>query len=319
MTGGAVLVTVPEEAEGSRLDRFLTRHVPGQTRSFVQRLIREGRVTVDGAAAAKAGLGLRTGMQVRVDLPAAPSEALLPESIPVTVVAEDDAFIVVDKPAGLVVHAGHGCRDGTLVNALLGMGVALAPAGGRMRPGIVHRLDRETSGLVVVAKTDAAHRALARSFAERRVRKQYRAVVWGHPDPASQTISRRIGRSRSDRTRMSVHAPRGREALTRFRTLESFPGFAFLDVEIETGRTHQIRVHLQSIHHPVVGDARYGGRGWRGIVDPAARRVVRDLSRLALHASRLTFPHPATGEDVTFTADLPEDLVGLLAVLRDRA
>jgi 23S rRNA pseudouridine1911/1915/1917 synthase len=319
MTGGTVVVTVPPDAQGARLDRFLTHHVAGRTRSFVQRLIREGRVTVDGAAAAKPGHSLRPGMRVRVDLPVAPSDDLLAEAIPVAVVAEDDAVIVIDKPAGLVVHPGHGCHHGTLVNALLGLGVPLAPAGGRMRPGIVHRLDRETSGLLVVAKTDAAHRALARAFAERRVRKEYRAVVWGHPDPPSGTISKPIGRSRTDRTRMSVHAPRGRSATTRFRTLQSVPGFAYLEVEIETGRTHQIRVHLQSIHHPVVGDAHYGGRGWKGLVQPAVRAAVRDFSRLALHASRLTFPHPATGRDVTYTAELPGDFASLLAVLRNRA
>jgi len=319
MTGAAVLLTVPRDAEGFRLDRFLSRHVAGRTRSFLQRLIRDGRVTVDGSLASKPGLGLREGMTVRVDLPPPPDADLVAEPIPVEVVAEDAAFLVVNKQAGLVVHPGHGCRSGTLVNGLLGLGVPLAPAGGRMRPGIVHRLDRDTSGLLVVAKTDAAHRALAGSFAARTVRKEYRAVVWGHPDPGSQTIARPIGRSRSDRTRMSVNTRQGRHATTRFRTLESYRGFALLGVEIETGRTHQIRVHLQSIHHPVVGDARYGGRAWKGVPDPGIRKVVRELSRLALHASSLTFPHPVTGKSVSFTVEPPPDFTALLAVLRSRS
>jgi len=171
MTGASVLLTVPVDAEGSRLDRFLAGQVAGRTRSFLQRLIREGRVTVDGSRASKPGLGLRGGMEVRIELPPSPNEDLVAEPIPIEVVADDSAFLVVNKQAGLVVHPGHGCGSGTLVNGLLGLGVALAPAGGRMRPGIVHRLDRDTSGLLVVAKTDAGHRALAASFAERAVHK----------------------------------------------------------------------------------------------------------------------------------------------------
>lgn len=318
MTHGTVHVTVPVEAEGSRLDQFLVRQLDGHTRSSLTRLIREGRVLVDGLAASKPGLGVRAGMQVEIAIPAPPSEDLLHEPIPLDIVLEDDDLLVVNKPAGLVVHPGHGCRSGTLVNALLGRGTPLAAAGGRQRPGIVHRLDRETSGVMVVAKTDAAHRALSLSFARREVRKQYTALVWGQPEPSSGTISRRIGRSRTHRTRMSVRAPRGREATTHFKTVQCMPGFALLEVEIETGRTHQIRVHMQALNHSVVGDSRYGGRAWKGLIDPIKRKAVRELSRIALHATRLSFPHPTRGEQISVGADLPDDFLSLLAVLRQR-
>jgi len=316
VTAGTVRVTVPDEAEGSRLDHFLTLHVVGQSRSALQRLIRDGHVTVDGRAAPKPGLALRSGMQVRVDIPEPPSDRLEPETIPLEVVFEDDDLLVVNKPAGLVVHPGHGRRSGTLVHALLGRGTPLAPAGGRDRPGIVHRLDRETSGVVIVAKTDLAHRGLTRSFASREIKKQYHALVWGHPDPPAATVSKTIGRSRTNRTKMSVNAPSGRQATTRYRTRESPPGFAFLEIDLETGRTHQIRVHMQSIHHPVVGDERYGGRAWKGLLDPVLRKAVRELPGLALHASRLAFPHPVRDGVVRVSAELPDYFRDLLAMVR---
>jgi 23S rRNA pseudouridine1911/1915/1917 synthase len=180
-------------------------------------------------------------------------------------------------------------------------------------------LDLETSGLLVVAKTDPAHRALQRAFADRRVRKTYVALVWGRPDPPRGSIDRGIGRSRTDRTRMAVDAPRARPARTTFRTLETLPGFSLLEISIETGRTHQIRVHLQSIHHPVVGDARYGGQRSKDVRDGAKRSALRAFHRLALHASDLTFVHPATGREVSFHAPLPEEMEDLLRALRSGA
>jgi 23S rRNA pseudouridine1911/1915/1917 synthase len=181
----------------------------------------------------------------------------------------------------------------------------------------VHRLDASTSGLIVVAKTDAAFYALGRAFAERAVRKVYHALVWGRPDPPQGLIDRSIGRSRTDPTRMSVHGIRGgRSARTTYRTIETFSGFAFLEVRIETGRTHQIRVHLQSIHHPVVGDPRYGGEQSRGVQDPRRRNALRSFGRVALHASELSFVHPATGEETTFRSALPPELARLLEILR---
>jgi 23S rRNA pseudouridine1911/1915/1917 synthase len=179
-------------------------------------------------------------------------------------------------------------------------------------------LDQGTSGLVVVAKTDAAHRRLSRAFAEREVRKSYRALVWGRPEPAGGVIERPIGRSRGNPTKMAIHGVRGRSrpALTLFRTAETMPGFALLDIDLRTGRTHQIRVHLQSIHHPIVGDERYGGRAWRGVQDPIKRKALRELERLALHAAVLEFPHPCGNRLARFEAPLPDDLVHLLDILR---
>jgi len=319
MTSGTVHLTVPDEAEGTRLDRFLSEQVQSRTRSFLERLIREGHVQVDGRAAPKPGLGLRAGMRVRVEIPAPLPDRPLPEAIPVEVRHEDDHLLVVVKPAGLVTHPGHGCQTGTLVNALLGLRTSLAPAGGSRRPGIVHRLDRETSGLMVVAKTDPAHLALSRSFALREVEKRYVALVWGRLDPPEGTVDRKIGRSRTHRTRMSVSATRGRTAVTHYRTRNTLTGFTLLTIEIETGRTHQIRVHLQSLHHPVVGDSRYGGRGWNQVLDPIRRKALKEFDRLALHASELAFPHPATGENLRFHAELPSDFQELVSVLRNRS
>jgi 23S rRNA pseudouridine1911/1915/1917 synthase len=319
VSDGPVRLTVPREAEGSRLDVFLAEALPSHSRSALRRLILEGRVLLDGAPAAKAGVPLVPGASLEVRLPPSPADRLVPEFVPFTVVHEDDWLVVVDKPAGVVVHPGHGQRSGTLVHGLLHRGIPLAPAGGNDRPGIVHRIDRDTSGLLVVAKTDAAHRALAEAFARRHVDKTYLALVWGHPRPPSGTIERAIGRSRSDRTKMSVTGARGRPAVSSFRTVETMPGFALLEVAIATGRTHQIRVHLLSLHHPVVGDTRYGGERWRGVLDPRKRKAVRALSRLALHAAVLGFRHPGTGEALTFRAPLPGDLEALLQALREGA
>lgn len=319
MSGGTVRITVPAAADGARLDRFLAEAIDGPTRSALRRLILEGRVRIDGRPAAKPGVGVAPGMHLEIDLPDPAPESLVPEHVPFTIIFEDEHLAVVDKPAGVVVHPGHGRPTGTLVHGLLARGVPLAPAGGARRPGIVHRLDRGTSGLLVVAKTDAAHRMLAAAFAARQIRKTYLAIVWGHPKPADGRIERSIGRSRADPTRMSVRAPRGRSAATVYRTLEAVPGFALLEVAIETGRTHQIRVHLQSIHHPVVGDDRYGGPAWRGLRDPRQRKAVRGLERHALHAWKLAFTHPATGETVAFAAPPPPEIDALLGALRGPA
>jgi 23S rRNA pseudouridine1911/1915/1917 synthase len=312
---------VPPEATGLRLDRFLADRLPEFSRAFLQRCIGDGRVLVDGHAVTKSGASLRGATSVVVDLPSPPPEALEPESIPIDLAFEDEHLAVVVKPAGLVVHPGHGRRTGTLVHALLGRGIALAPAGGRDRPGIVHRLDRETSGLLVVAKTDAAHRALTTAFAERRVRKTYAALVWGRPDPAEGTIDRAIGRSRTDPTKMSVRVPRSRarEATTIYRTAESLPGFTLLRIDLVTGRTHQIRVHFASIGHPVVGDTRYGGNPWKSLRSPASRAALGAFHRLALHAAHLELRHPVTDEPLAFDAPMPADFSHLLEVLRNPA
>jgi 23S rRNA pseudouridine1911/1915/1917 synthase len=310
--------TVPDAGEGTRLDRFLADVIEDRSRSFLRRLIVDGEVTVDGEAVTKPGTPVKTGMEIGVRIPAPAESGPAPEDIPLEVIHEDDDIIVVVKPAGLVVHPGHGRAGGTLVNALLGRGVSLPATGSPDRPGIVHRLDRETSGLLVVAKTDPAHEYLAKAFERRLVRKRYLAAVWGHPDPPEGRIELPIGRSRSNPLMMSVRSTRGRRrsALSTYETLESMPGFSLLAVSPETGRTHQIRVHLQSIHHPIVGDARYGGRGWRGVQDGVKKHAIRKLERLALHASDLAFTHPADGGHMKFHAPLPADFEELLNKLR---
>jgi 23S rRNA pseudouridine1911/1915/1917 synthase len=307
---------VPAANAGQRLDRFLTERLPGFTRSAVRRLIAAGRVHVDGRRAPKPGLDLRRAARLEVVLPADEGSSPEPESIPLRVVHEDEHLLVIDKPAGLVVHPGHGRRRGTLVNALLARRTPLSRRGSPDRPGIVHRLDAGTSGLLVVAKTDAAYDALTAAFARRRVEKRYLAVVWGRVSPPSGTIDRPLGRSRSNPLKMAVAGRAGRAALSRYETLERLAGFALLAVRPETGRTHQIRVHLQSIGHPIVGDPRYGGRQWRGVLDPARRNALRRFERLALHAAELSFDHPATGRRLRLAAPLPEELEALLRALR---
>ncbi len=316
MTARLVL-DVASEQEGERLDRFLAGQVTGKTRSALRRLIDDGCVRVDGRAATKAGHLLKEGMRVEVDVPQPPDDLPRGEPIPIEVVLEDEHLLVVNKPAGMVVHPAHGVHRGTLVNALIGRGTPLAPAGGRRRPGIVHRLDRDTSGLLIVAKTDAAHLALARAFAAREIRKTYLALVWGHPRPESGTIERRIGRSRAVPTRMAVGGRASRPALSHYRTLESIPGFALLEVKPITGRTHQIRVHLKSIHHPIVGDTEYGGRAWRGIQNRRRRDAIRGFDRLALHAVALSFRHPVEGRDVHVSAPPSAEIERLLTILRE--
>jgi 23S rRNA pseudouridine1911/1915/1917 synthase len=310
--------TVPAGSEGKRLDRFLAEMIKDRTRSFLRRLIVEGEVVVDGEAVTKPGTPVKPGMAIRVRIPAPSDGPLLPENIPLEVIHEDDDIIVVIKPAGLVVHPGHGRSGGTLVNALLGRGVELPSTGAPDRPGIVHRLDMETSGLLVVAKTDSAHEKLARAFERRLVRKRYRALVWGHPEPPAGRIELPIGRSRSNPLMMSVRSTRGRRraAVSTYETMEIMPGFALLAVSPETGRTHQIRVHMQSINHPVVGDARYGGRGWRGVQDGVKKHAIRKFERLALHASDLAFTHPAGGGELQFHAPVPPEFEELLNKLR---
>jgi 23S rRNA pseudouridine1911/1915/1917 synthase len=259
---------------------------------------------------------VKEGMALEMQIPGAEPSTLTGESIPIPVIYEDDDLAVVVKPAGIVVHPGHGARRGTLVHALLGLGMPLAAAGGAERPGIVHRLDKDTSGLMVVAKTDAAHRGLSGMFARREVHKTYRALVWGRPQPVAGRIDEAIGRSRADRTKMSVHAPRGRPASTIYRTVASWPGAALLDVDLVTGRTHQIRVHFASRRHPVIGDNRYGNAPWKAMRDPVRRAAIAAFTRLALHAFRLAFEHPVTAQPMSFEAPVPPEFEALCRALQ---
>jgi 23S rRNA pseudouridine1911/1915/1917 synthase len=307
---------VPVSSAGERLDRFLAAAQRDLSRSRLQALIRAGQVLVAGLPA-RASQRLRAGERVLVELPAPRQVALLPEAIPLAIVHEDEHLLVVDKPAGLVVHPGAGVLGGTLVGALLHHVRDLSGIGGVLRPGIVHRLDKGTSGLLVVAKDDATHRALASAFASREVEKEYLAVVLGVPAVRAGRIELPIGRDPVHRKRMSTRAIRGRQAATAWTVEEALDGAALLRVRIFTGRTHQIRVHLSAIGHPVAGDRLYGAGARRPrCAHPASRLALEALDRPALHAARLAFTHPASGERVELRSALPPDLDRLVASLR---
>jgi len=311
-------ITVPDDSDGLRLDRFLVSLMPEQSRSQIQRLIKEGHVRV-GDREAKANQAVKTGQEIVVDVPAPVDAVPQPEALPLPILYQDHDLIVIDKPAGMVVHPAAGHTSGTLVNALLHYVDDLSGIGGEKRPGIVHRLDRGTSGLMVVAKHDSAHEELARQFAAREVEKEYIGLVWGEV-MAGRRIDAAIGRDPSNRKKMSSTTSkrmrRSREAVTRIVRAEHFGRTLTLaNVAIHTGRTHQIRVHLSTIGHPIVGDALYGGVHRRV---PGDLRAVTHLERPFLHAARLAFKHPDDERRMEFTSELPADLQGVLDELRDR-
>jgi len=310
---------VPGSRAGERLDRFLAAAQADLSRSRLQGLIRDGRVLVNGRAA-RASLKLRGGDQVRVDLPPERALALDAEDIPLAIVYEDESILVVNKPAGMVVHPGAGNRRGTLVHALLAHAPGIATVGGAGRPGIVHRLDKDTSGLLVVAKTPATYLRLVEAISRREVNREYLTLVWGEPRDRSSRIAEPVGRHPKDRKRMAV-TPKGRVAATNYRMLQSFGWASYLECRLETGRTHQIRVHLSHLGHPVLGDATYGGGPRRVLNLPEgirklARDIVETMPRQALHAARLAFSHPATGERLSLEAPLPADFSAALDRLR---
>lgn len=296
---------------GRRLDVVLARHLPDVSRSQIQRLIRENHVTLDRGHA-KTGLVMKTGVRVEVVLPEPTPAVPAAEALPLVVLHDDADIAVIDKPAGMVVHPGAGHAHGTLVNALLHHLGGLSGIGGAERPGLVHRLDRGTSGVMVIAKHDRAHRYLAQQFHDRQVVKEYVTLVWGTP-AVGKTMTTSIGRDPNKRSKMSSRARRGRTALTRVEAVEPLDGVSFIRTSIGTGRTHQIRVHLSEAGHAVVGDALYGGVRPRL---PGRFAPIAQLERPFLHAERLAFAHPADGRPVTFTAPLPPDLVKVLTALR---
>jgi 23S rRNA pseudouridine1911/1915/1917 synthase len=295
---------------GLRLDHFLARRLPQFTRSHIQALNRTGAVLVDGQVE-KTGYRLRGSELVEVEVLPTPRQTLEPQAIPLTVVYEDDDLAVIDKPAGISVHPGAGTGVNTLVHALLYRFKNLSGAGGESRPGIVHRLDKWTSGLMVVAKTDDAHVGLSRQFQDRTVEKSYLALVHGKLKTASGEVALNIGRHPRIRTRMSTHRGRGRTALSTYRTLEEVGGFTLLEVRIQTGRTHQIRVHLSAIGHPVAGDDVYGEHRYGQFV-----KKYGTPGRYFLHAAELKFVHPRTGETLSFRSPLPVELGALLERIR---
>ncbi|MFZ1049921.1 MAG: RluA family pseudouridine synthase [Candidatus Sulfotelmatobacter sp.] len=307
-----ILISIASEDAGKRLDQFLATRLEAVSRARVQELIADGKVLVNDAAA-KASLKLRGGERVTVlsEAQRAPLKAVA-EAIPLDIVYEDDDLAVINKPAGMMVHAGAGATDdarnrGTLVNALLHHLASLSGVGGELRPGIVHRLDKETSGLIVVAKQDEAHRKLGAQFAAREVKKKYVALVHGWVKKDSGTMAESISRDRVRRTRMTTRLEGGRAAVTHYRVVRrldtKFGKFTLLDVKIDTGRTHQIRVHVAAMGHPVVGDTMYGApRQARG------HSAAIGLPRNFLHAAELEFRHPRSGETIALRSELPEEL-----------
>ena len=296
-------IVVDDEQDGVRLDAFLAAVLPGQSRSQLQRLIKDGCVA-GPPSSVRPSTVVRRGQEYSVDIPAPAPAQPEPEPLPLRIVFEDPDIVVLDKPAGMVVHPAAGHSKGTLVNALLHHVKDLSGVGGELRPGIVHRLDRGTSGLMVVAKHDRAHHELSRQFQDREVDKEYAALVWGVVH-AGRRIDAPIGRDEKERQKMSTRARRARSAVTRVTWARHFKGVSLLKVAIATGRTHQIRVHLSAIGHPIVGDATYGGVRRRV---PHDLRPVLRLERPFLHAMRLSFTHPSDGRRVDFDSPLPPDL-----------
>ena len=292
--------------DGERLDVFLVRQQPEFSRAHVQKLIASGAVLADGRVR-KANFKLKAGMQVEFSLPEAAPVEVEPEDIPLDILYEDGDIIVVNKARGMVVHPAAGVSSGTLVNALLYHCHDLSGINGEIRPGIVHRLDKDTSGVMVAAKNDMAHLNLAEQISTKSAHRSYLAVVHGNIKEEAGIIKGDIGRHPTDRKRMAIVQDNGKPAVTHFKVLERFGDYTLVECRLETGRTHQIRVHMTSIGHPLVNDPKYG-----------SRKTPFGIKGQALHSRQLTLKHPATGEEMTFEAPLPEDMEKILAALRNR-
>jgi 23S rRNA pseudouridine1911/1915/1917 synthase len=302
---------VSEADAGERLDAFLAARVEGTSRTTIKRYVEDGDVLVGGRAS-KPSYKLRAGEQIEVEIPAPLPLDLTPENIPLDILHEDEDLVVVNKPAGMVTHPAAGVRAGTLANALAFHFQHLSKHAGAFRPGIVHRLDRDTSGLIVVAKNAQAHENLSDQFRARTIFKSYVALAHGVAERDSGRVEQPIGRDPRHRTRMAVRRAGGRDALSLWRVRQRFERFTLFEVEIKTGRTHQIRVHLAFIKHPVVGDATYGGGRDRNLPDNSLRARIATLGRQFLHAERLSFKHPRTEETLSFNAPLPTELQDFL-------
>lgn len=303
MTPENSAVTFQIDSAGERLDKVIATHLPDLSRALVQRLIKQGQITVNGRST-KPSYRVEAGDTVVVHIPSETPPPVAPEPIPLDIIYEDQHLLAVNKPAGMVVHPALGHHSGTLVNAVLAHCPQTATVGGPDRAGIVHRLDKDTSGLILIAKDQAIHTALQRQFKRRRVQKTYLALVEGHPSPRQGIIDAPIGRDKRQRKKMSV-VRTGREARTTYHVIEMFDEHCLLELQPETGRTHQIRVHLAWLGHPVVGDTVYGYR---------KQRLLKH--RHFLHASGLSLAHPVTHQTLSLTAPLPDDLAALLSRLR---
>lgn len=313
-----IKLTVTDEACGARLDAYVAAHETQLSRAQVQQGIRAGWLTVNGQPA-KAAYRVHVGDRIELSVPAPQPAVAGPEPIPLQILYEDDWIVVIDKPAGLVVHPGSGNPAGTLVNALLHHCPRLSGVGGVVRPGIVHRLDKDTSGVMVAAKNDLAHRGLAAQFSCHSVDRRYRALVFGVMEQPAGTISAAVGRDRVDRKRMTTRTRAGRQAVTHWRVLTQWEQLSLVEARLETGRTHQVRVHFASIGHGLVGDPVYGSsRRIRNLSGPKpVCDVLRGVNRQLLHAGHLGFAHPATARRMVFQTPVPDDFRAVLDVLEN--
>jgi len=311
-------LTLPGD-EGIRMDVWLSGKIGDISRSRVRQLIDSGLVTIDGKAV-KPSRTITGGLNIRVIIPEAKPVEILPQDLPLKIIFQDSDLAVIDKPAGLVVHPAHGHEDGTLVNALLHHLGGLSGIGGKLKPGIVHRLDKGTSGLMIVSKNDASHAELQSQFASRIVQKKYLAVVYGSPRKDVGVFDTGYGRNPRDRKKFSSRVVSEKRAITRWRVLERFKGVSLIEAGLVTGRTHQIRVHFADEGMPLVGDIQYGAeRRARQIVPTAARELVLKLDRVLLHAEEISFTHPRTGTLLKFKAELPEEMIQILNELRSKS
>ena len=299
-----------EEFVGERIDKFLSCRLEEVSRSYIQKLIKEGHVSVNGKPV-KANYKLGAGDKISVEIPEAKEPDILPEDIPLDILYEDQDILVVNKPKGMVVHPAAGHYSGTLVNALMyHCKDSLSGINGVMRPGIVHRIDMDTTGSLLVCKNDEAHRILAEQLKEHTIRREYHAIVYGNIKEDTGTVDAPIGRHPTDRKKMSINHKNGKQAVTHYEVLERFGNFTYIRCRLETGRTHQIRVHMASLHHPLLGDEVYG---------PSSRPPFPGLKGQVLHAKILGIYHPATGEYMEFDAPLPKYFVDLLQKLRRKS
>lgn len=299
-----------EEFVGERIDKFLSCRLEEVSRSYIQKLIKEGHVSVNGKPV-KANYKLGAGDEISVEIPEAKEPDILPEDIPLDILYEDQDILVVNKPKGMVVHPAAGHYSGTLVNALMyHCRDSLSGINGVMRPGIVHRIDMDTTGSLLVCKNDEAHRILAEQLKEHTIRREYHAIVYGNIKEDTGTVDAPIGRHPTDRKKMSINHKNGKQAVTHYEVLERFGNFTYIRCRLETGRTHQIRVHMASLHHPLLGDEVYG---------PSSRPPFPGLKGQVLHAKILGIYHPATGEYMEFDAPLPQYFVDLLQKLRRKS
>ncbi|GFO70197.1 pseudouridine synthase [Geomonas limicola] len=308
----------PGDADPERLDSFISRSVPELTRSAALRLIEGGQATVNGKVQ-KPSLKLKGGEHIVVEVPPPVPAEPQAEDIPLEILFEDADVVVVNKAAGMVVHPGAGNPDGTLVNALLGHCTDLSGIGGELRPGIVHRIDKDTSGTLVVAKSDRAHYALSEQFQAHTIKRVYLALVYGNLKEDKGRIESEIGRHPVERLRMSGKARHGKHAVTHWRVVARYPGVTLVRLRLETGRTHQIRVHLSEAGHPLVADELYGGGSRLATLkDPVLKKLIKQMGRHALHAKTLGFLHPASGEYLEFDTELPPDMAEIVAYLDEK-